>query len=233
MCGRFTIISELAAVQQEFDLDPDQEIWKSWTPRYNVAPTQQVAVIKSISSTTLYLMTWGLIPHWSNPEKDKSFALINARSESLDEKPAFRFPLQKNQRCLILANGFYEWQKQISNAHPKAPYYFYLKDQKPFVFAGLFNQHTDSHNQILETCTIITCAPNELIAPIHHRMPVIFTAKKGLEWLSLEDCAKINASLTPLPAELMQSHPVSQWVNNAMLDSPRCILPLNDLTVNS
>lgn len=227
MCGRFTVISEPIAIQQEFNLDASSIVWKTWKPRFNIAPSQTVAVITRDSIQFPYMMTWGLIAHWLDLSKSKS-GIINARSETLLEKPTFRFPLLKNQRCLILANGFYEWQKHTSDVKLKAPYYFFLKNHKPFAFAGLFNRHISPQNQVTETCAIITCEPNQLVAQIHHRMPIMMHPDTALEWLQLDDPHQVLRYLVPFPSELMDKHPVGQWVNNPHIDDLRCIMPLTN-----
>jgi len=220
MCGRFTITLDPADLQQEFDLGKMPYEWK---PRYNVAPTQDVPVVSDAQSRTVELMHWGLIPFWAK-EKSIGERMINARSESLREKPAFRQAFLQH-RCLILADGFYEWQRKDPKA-PKVPMYFQLKDAKPFAFAGLWETWHETLGKELHSCTIITCSPNELVEKIHNRMPVILDKSSCWQWLEEKDPLKLQGMLAPYPADKMQAHAVGRMVNNPKADSPECILPL-------
>ena len=221
MCGRYTITLDSADLQQEFDLSEMPAEWKS---RYNVAPTQEVPVVADAQLRVVKMMHWGLIPFWAK-EKSIGQRMINARSETLREKPAFRTAFAQ-RRCLILADGFFEWQKVDPKA-PKVPMYFQLSDKKPFAFAGLWETwHASAENKIL-SCTIITCQPNELVAQVHNRMPVILDSQHAWDWIGEKDPQKLQLMLTPFPAEMMQAHAVGQYVNNPGFESPETVQPLH------
>ncbi len=222
MCGRFTLTNvDPNVIAQAFSLDtPPQEL----SPRYNVAPTQPVAsVLQNAEHKNQFAwMTWGLIPSWS---KDASIAskLINARAETLPEKPSFRSALGK-RRCLILADGFYEWK--ANGKQPKTPMRITLEDGGLFAFAGLYEHWTDpASGEKLTTCTIITTEPNELMASIHNRMPAILPPEHYAAWLdyTVTDSAKVMPLLTPYPANQMAAYPVARLVNNARAEGPELI----------
>ncbi|MHC1739914.1 MAG: SOS response-associated peptidase [Anaerolineaceae bacterium] len=218
MCGRFTITLEPIELQEELELGdfPDDFI-----PRYNVAPTQNVAVTRDYTNRNVEWMRWGLVPFWA---KDPSIGvrMINARSETLLEKPSFRDAFIK-RRCLILADGFYEWQK-FPWKQSSIPHYFYLKGKEPFFFAGLWDQWHSPSGDTLISCTIITGDPNELIRPIHDRMPVILNTKNSKDWLNPNASTdSLQALLSPYPAEQMEEHPVSTLVNSPGVDNSAII----------
>ena len=221
MCGRFTQTATAEQVEKEFHAEISQaDLLKL---RYNIAPTQIIpAVLEQDGSRIISGLKWGLIPHWS---KDDSFAskLINARAETLAEKPSFRDSF-KNRRCIISASGFYEWDKKGSGA--KQPYYFYLKDTEVFGFAGLWEEWLDkASGELVETCTIITTEANKVLEPVHDRMPVILKSKDYEQWLDEKqtDTDKLQKLLVPFPANKMSSHTVSRAVNSAATDSPELI----------
>jgi putative SOS response-associated peptidase YedK len=192
-------------------------------PRYNIAPTQIIpAVLEREGERIVSGLKWGLIPHWA---KDDSFAskLINARAESLDEKPSFREAF-KHRRCIIPACGFYEWEKTAKGA--KQPFYFYLKDKEVFGFAGLWEEWLDKDSgELLETCTIITTEANEVLRPVHDRMPVIIKPEDYERWLDEKETNTDNLQnlLAPYPSGEMASHKVSKAVNVPGNDSPELI----------
>ncbi|MGH7369454.1 MAG: SOS response-associated peptidase, partial [Candidatus Methylomirabilaceae bacterium] len=192
-------------------------------PRYNIAPTQTVIVVNDDGTRHLMQMQWGLIPSWA---KDPTIGtrMINARGETVATKPAFRAALRR-RRCLIPADGFYEWQPV---GRRKQPVYITLKTREPFSFAGLWEIWTSREGKELKTCTIITTEANELLKPIHDRMPVILTKEAESVWLgpTIQDPAILLPLLTPYPAQEMEVHPVSTRVNNPTHDSPECIQPL-------
>jgi putative SOS response-associated peptidase YedK len=223
MCGRFSLTVEPDEIVAAFNLDRPLE----HLPRYNIAPSQPIITIVVDSKTGAKesrLMLWGLIPSWS---KDPSKFLINARAETVHQKPSFKSAL-KRRRCLIPADGFYEWQQGKGS---KQPFYFSLSDgHRPlgehrsiFAFAGLWESYLD-----LETCTIITTTANSLLAPVHDRMPVILTPEQYDRWLDprIEQSEVLLSLLKPYPPELMQAVPVSRRVNAAQFDDPSCIEPL-------
>lgn len=222
MCGRFTLTEvDADLVIEQFGLDGVPE----WPPRYNIAPTQPVATVLYDAETRhneLVLMHWGLIPSWS---KDPSIGsrMINARGETVHEKPSFRSALRR-RRCLVLADGFYEWQKQADGS--KIPQYITLHDHALFAFAGLYEFWTDRESGgTVTTCTIITTTANELIANVHDRMPVILPREDYASWLNPAhtDPADVMPYLRPFPADEMTYYPVSRAVNNPRNDSPELI----------
>jgi putative SOS response-associated peptidase YedK len=193
------------------------------TPRYNVAPTQDVAVIYDESPNTLSAARWGLIPSWS---KDPSIGsrMINARAETLDEKSAFR-GLLKKRRCLIPADGFYEWRKNADES--KTPMRITLASGEPFALAGLWDVWKTPEGDWLKTCSIITTAPNELMASIHNRMPALLTREAEAEWMNKanDDPGYLKSLLAPYPANAMRAYEVSRRVNNVKNEEPQLIEP--------
>jgi len=220
MCGRFTLFASPDTIQAEFDLP---EVPAHLAPRYNIAPTQAVAVITNHAERRLELFQWGLIPSWA---KDPSIGsrMINARAETLAEKPSFRAALRK-RRCLILADGFYEWRKDGGG---KTPFFIHLRSGRPFALAGLWEVWQTPDGVALPTCTIITTGPNNLVAALHDRMPVILPPDAYDRWLDPEPQAP--ADLAPLlvsyPADAMSLYAVSRAVNSPANDSPACIEPV-------
>ena len=230
MCGRFTLSNpDPALLATTFNLDTTSDSPKSipadrLSARFNVAPMQAVAAVvrDTAGHNHLTAMRWGLIPSWS---KDASSAakLINARAETAPDKPSFRAAFSK-RRCLIVADGFYEWQKHDDGT--KTPMYITLADHKPFGFAGLWEPWTDpASGDTLITCTILTTSPNALMVPIHDRMPVILPPEVYAEWLdpAQTDKAKAARLLVPFPAKRMAAYPVSRQVNNIRSDNPSLI----------
>jgi putative SOS response-associated peptidase YedK len=222
MCGRFTITVGTAELQQAF---PWAAIPPGLEPRYNIAPTQPVAVIPNDGRSQLDFFVWGLIPSWA---KDPAMGsrMINARAETLAEKPAFRAAYRR-RRCLVIADGFYEWQ-QIPGQKNKQPMYITLEDRQPFAFAGLWeNWNSPDGSQIL-SCTIINTSPNQLLARIHNRMPVILPPNAYQDWLDPEEGQpeRWNHLLEPYRPEEMVAFPVSTMVNSPGNDSPACVAPL-------
>ncbi len=222
MCGRYTIKAPVAQLATLFDvLDPPPV-----PPRYNVAPTQSVPVVRlnpEHNRREIALLRWGLIPGWA---KDAAIGnrMINARAESVADKPSFRSAFKK-RRCLVVADGFYEWQKTNGK---KQPYYIGLKDGSPFAFASLWEHWRDPEDKPVETFTIITTDANELVKPIHNRMPVILQPKDYQEWLDpgVEDKVELQKLLQPYPSEAMTAYPVSLLVNNPKNEDPECVAPL-------
>ena len=218
MCGRFTLILEPGDLQDEFDLGGISE---DYTPRFNIAPGQSVAIVRNGQTRVLEMFRWGLIPAWA---KDQSIAgkLINARSETLHEKPSFRSALSR-QRNLIFSSGFYEWRQ---NGRIKQPLYIRLKDQSAFAFAGLWEEWISPEGTAIFSTTIITCAANSLVSEIHNRMPVILDRKKMWDWINPSlPVEQARQMLLPFDSEQMTYYPVSTQVNNPAFDQPDCILP--------
>jgi putative SOS response-associated peptidase YedK len=208
MCGRFAQRTNARRLAEEFKVRevPETE------PRYNVAPTQEILSIRQAEDEReAVFLKWGLIPSWA---KDASIGakLINARSETVTEKPSFREAFKK-RRCIIPADGFYEWQRAGGR---KQPYFFQMRDERPFGFAGLWEKWRAEDGQTLETCTILTTEVNEVLRPMHDRMPVILHPEDYELWLR-EDARRIDSLkelLRPYPSPEMLSHPVSMLVNN-------------------
>jgi putative SOS response-associated peptidase YedK len=221
MCGRFTITIDADTMQQQLGLIgmPDD-----FQPRYNVAPTQPVAVVANAEQREAEWMRWGLIPSWA---KDAAIGnkLINARAETVAEKPSFRSAFAK-RRCLVLADGFYEWQKGGAPGGRAQPFLFRLEDGKPFAFAGLWEFWRSPEGQDMRTCTIITCDANDCVKPVHPRMPVLLSGDDLWAWLALEDSKELQAMLKPYPAERMVRFPVSTQVNRPELDQPDLVQPV-------
>lgn len=225
MCGRFTLTIDPTALQEAF---PWAVVPNDLSPRYNIAPSQPVAVIPNTGDNKVTMYKWGLIPSWS---KDPSIGdrMINARAESLAEKPSFRNAYRR-RRCLILSDGFYEW-KQNPDLKSKQPMYIRLKDQKPFAFAGLWELWQAPDGSEIRSCTIITTQPNSLLQSIHNRMPVILPPDAYNSWLTPEDRqpAQLNELLVPYPAEEMIAIPVSKLVNRPEVDTPELVKPVANL----
>lgn len=225
MCGRFSLNQTGEELAEAFQLSTTPYV----ESRFNIAPTQPVATITATLDNPepqFHLLQWGLIPSWA---KDPTIGnrLINARAETVAEKPSFRAAF-KRRRCLILADGFYEWQRR-ANRKTKQPYYFFLIEHQPFAFAGLWEHWTDPNSGgELQTCTILTTAPNELMEPIHNRMPVILSQADYEGWLdpSSYNPGELERMLGPYPAAAMESYAVSTLVNKPQNDVPDCIAPL-------
>jgi putative SOS response-associated peptidase YedK len=218
MCGRFTLRTKAKEIAEHFVLADVPDL----NPRYNIAPSQKVAVIRfdpQQGTRQLSLLHWGLIPSWAdNPAIGNR--LINARSETVSIKPAFRQAFQKG-RCLVVADGFFEWKKI---GFTKQPYYIRLNDDKPFAFAGL-SEHWQRGDQIIDSCTIITTEANELMADVHDRMPVILSPGDYDLWLEpdFHGQGKLLEMLRPYPADEMEAQPVSTLVNNPRNDTKECV----------
>lgn len=207
MCGRYTLMTNIQAIAETFGAEATIEV----APRYNIAPTQNIVAIRKSSSTQLALLRWGLIPAWAKDESIGS-RMINARAETIAEKPSFK-NLLRSRRCLIVADGFYEWKAE---GKEKTPMYITLQDDRPFAFAGLWDLWKSPDGRQVESCTIITTEPNELMVSIHNRMPVILRPGAYEDWLNpqLRDTDTLTHWLRPYPAELMKARPVSKLVNN-------------------
>lgn len=220
MCGRFTIAVDPIDIQEEFGIPA---MPADWVIRYNVAPTQPVAVITSAVEKRIEFYRWGLVPVWA---KDAAIGtrMINARAETIMEKPSFKRPFQK-QRCLILADGFYEWKKGLEGRGPSEPYLFRKKDDKLFAFAGIWDAWHSPEGEDLRTCTIITCQANALVAPVHERMPVMLGKANYWNWLEETNASQLVNMLVPFPAEEMKKWPVSRAVNDANEDYAEMVKP--------
>jgi putative SOS response-associated peptidase YedK len=221
MCGRFTLFVDPKELMEAF---PGFAMPVEWTPRYNIAPTQPVAVIPNNGQNKIEFFRWGLIPSWA---KDPAIGnrMINARAETVAEKPSFRAAFQR-RRCLVLADGFYEWRKDPGRT-AKTPMYIRLKSGKPFAFAGLWESWRAPDDATIYSCNIITTEPNSLVAKIHNRMPVILEREAYDVWLDPAEQSpdQLDAWLKPYPAEQMTAYAVSRFVNNPSNDAPECVIP--------
>ncbi len=220
MCGRFTLFLDPSQLQDLFGLTGTPP--PAWAPRYNIAPTQPVAaiILNEGAQRELTHFQWGLIPSWS---KDPAMGsrMINARAETIREKPAFRAAL-KRRRCLIPANGFYEWQKTGS---AKTPMYITMKDGSPFAIAGLWEQWQSPQEDVIRSCTLITTTPNSMMEKIHDRMPAILNPKDYDRWLAPGELPEMDLHhlLSPYAASKMKAVEVSRKVNSPKFDSAECI----------
>jgi len=221
MCGRFTLTVNPADLQEKFS---DYAFPSQFAPRFNIAPTQPVLAIPNDEKNEASFFIWGLIPMWA---KDPSIGnrLINARGETLEEKPAFRGSL-KYKRCLILADGFYEW-KSVPGRKAKPPFFIHMKDRQPFAFAGLWDSWNSPDGSQIKSCTIITTEPNDLMAIIHNRMPVILHPRDYAKWLdpSPQTPESLKPLIKPFPADAMDAYPVSPLVNKPANDIPELVVP--------
>lgn len=223
MCGRFSLGVDAKTLAAQFDLFETP----AWTPRYNIAPTQEILVVVQDPTTARRQARrhrWGLVPSWA---KDPAIGsqLINAQAETAATKPAFRAAFRK-RRCLILADGFFEWKKE--NRH-KQPYCIRLLDGRPFAFAGLWEHWEGPEGKAIASCTILTATPNDLLRPLHHRMAVILPSSEYGRWLDprIQDPGGLQPLLRPYPADEMTAYPVSTVVNSPANDGPGCLEPLS------
>ena len=222
MCGRFTIVVSWDELMLRFMLE--QAAPPFHRPQYNVAPSQMImAIIHDGAKNRLGELKWGLIPSWAKDEKIGN-KMLNARAETLMEKPAFRTPLEK-KRCLIPADGFYEWKRSGTG---KQPMRITLTSGELFAMAGLYETWLAPDGRKISSCTIITTTPNKLVEDIHDRMPVILRPEDEAVWLDREqrDPSRLLPLLQPYPAEKMTAYPVSPIVGNVKNDSPACLEPL-------
>jgi putative SOS response-associated peptidase YedK len=217
MCGRYTLSTPAGRLAEEFQLDSTVEI----PPSYNVAPTQQVAaVLEDEGGRRLEMLRWGLVPSWAD-DPDIGARMINARSETAPEKPSFRRAF-RGRRCLIAADGFYEWKREDGG---KQPYYFRMQDGRPFAFAGLW-ESWDKGGGELRTCTILTTRPNPVLNGIHDRMPVILPHDAYNAWLDPDaDKEELGELMIPYPGNDLETYPVSRFVNSPSNNDERCIEP--------
>lgn len=220
MCGRFTATFEFREIKVRWNLQRDLPVF---TPRYNIAPSQDVAVIvRHRGISELKSMHWGLVPSWA---KDPTIGnrMINARAETLAEKPSFK-RLVGTRRCLVPADGFYEWRREGKR---KVPVWVHLRNKEPFGFAGLWDLWKQPEGEELYSFTIITTEANELLRPIHNRMPVILDNPGGERWLdpTFTSFSSLSILLRPFPPEVMEAHDVSTLVNSPSNDSEECIRP--------
>ena len=220
MCGRFTLKTPPSALAKFFGLPETPDL----APRFNVAPTQPVATVLVLTGDRQFrMMRWGLVPSWA---KDLSIGnrMINARAETIVEKPSFRTALRE-RRCIVMADGFYEWEHK---AQPRRPFHIVNKDGTPLGFAGLWERWKPPEGDPIESCTIITTTANELVGKLHDRMPVILEPGDYDLWLdpSVREPERVLPLLRQYPAKKMESFPVSTLVNSPAHESPECLKPL-------
>ncbi len=218
MCGRFSFAPSEKIIEERFDIKVDKNIYK---PRYNCAPSQDLAVISNTEQKKLSYYRWGLIPFWA---KDKLIGnkLINAKAETISVKVSFKNSF-KRKRCLVLSDSFYEWAKNKE----RTPYRIALKNNNLFTMAGIWDTWTDAQGKQINSFAIITTSANKLLKNIHHRMPVILLASDEKDWLNNNDIDKIEKLLIPYPSRLMQAYPISKLINSPLNDTPEVWTPLN------
>ncbi len=219
MCGRFALATEKKILEMLYDL----ELRLHFNQRYNIAPSQEILALRHSQQNNqkeLVYLKWGLVPSWSDDPAIGN-RMINARAETAPEKPSFRSAFKK-RRLLIPVSGFYEWKQEKEG---KQPYFICQKEGQPFSLAGLW-EHWERGDQVLETCTILTTEPNQLVAPLHNRMPVIISRNNYAEWLKMETEKSILMNmLKPYPPEDFIAYPVSRRVNSPGNDGPELMKP--------
>ena len=220
MCGRYTLTVDYDDLANELGLQGPRP--PDWVPRFNIAPTQPVPVVTSRDPDAVTFHRWGLIPHWA---KDRSIGnrMINARKETLSEKPSFRESFE-TRRCLVLADGFYEWKTEVK---VKRPFYIRLASKGAFTFAGLWDRWKGPDGEVILSCTIITTEPNSLVAPLHDRMPAILTPEGRADWLdrAITDPSHLARHLAPVASEQLELYEVSTLVNTPKNDVAACVEP--------
>jgi putative SOS response-associated peptidase YedK len=224
MCGRYTYFpGEFSDLRLTWKVDSEIPLL---TPRCNIAPSQEAPVIvEAEGKRSIELFQWGLIPSWA---KDPTIGkkMINARAETLAEKPSFK-RLLKGRRCIVLADSFYEWRKESKR---RVPMRFKLRSGEPFVFAGLWDSWRQPDGNLVRTYTIITTEPNDVLRPIHNRMPAMLKHDDALKWLCADDeIAHALSLLKPYLSDDMEGYDVSPLVNDPRNDSPECIRPIPGL----
>lgn len=224
MCGRFTLFSMPETLVDAFGAGS----FGAAAPRYNIAPGQPIAVVRAAAGggREFAMLRWGLVPSWA---KDPSIGsrMINARAETVREKPAFRTAF-RHRRCLVPADGFYEWQRpEGGKMGRKRPFYFRMRDGRPFAIAGLWERWQAPDGSLLESCALLTTGASAIVAPVHDRMPVILPPAAFPTWLAgaAPEAALLELISQTVPAEAMAAHPVGMAVNNPLFDDPHCIDP--------
>ncbi len=226
MCGRYVLTTPGEVLAQIFETTPPpEETLEAIVARYNIAPTQQVPIVRQSAAgpRELVMVSWGLVPHWA---KDPAIGnkMINARAETAAEKPAFREAM-KRRRCLIPTDGFYEWKKLGKG---KEPWFLRMRDGRPFAFAGLWSSWKRPEGGVpLESCAILTTTPNELVATLHDRMPVILSPAHQKRWLdAAANVLTFTELFSPFSASEMEAFPVSRRVNSPAHDAPDNLEPV-------
>ena len=223
MCGRYSLIAYIGELQERFDFDGSE---LTRVPRYNIAPTQMALSVTNGGRRRGSYMRWGLIPSWAKSASVGS-RMINARAETLAERSSFRTALQR-RRCLVLADGFYEWQRKGSSRRPMR---IVMASREPFAFAGLWDAWRDPKGEVVRSCAIITTRANELLSPIHDRMPVVLPRELESLWLDhdIQDYAALAGILTPYITDEMEAYEVSSLVNSPANDGPEMVVPVGQV----
>ncbi len=218
MCGRYTLAADPQAIADQFEVEPPAR----FAPRYNIAPTQPVLIVQHADDRRVaHLVRWGLIPSWAKDAKIGN-RLINARAETVAEKPAFRAALRR-RRCLVPASGYYEW---AAGPHGKQPWYVHAADGNCLALAGIW-EHWEHDGAVIESCAIITCAANARLAAVHDRMPVVIAPSDYARWLAPEHAGPAPLELLrPAADDAFALYQVSTRVNSPRHDAPDCIEPL-------
>lgn len=224
MCGRFVRKSTITVIEDEFDI---YEVQWAFEPSYNIAPSQDIACVIGNGGNRLVKFRWGLVPFWAE-DPSIGYKMINARAETLAQKKSFA-RVFKTQRCLVVADGFYEWRK-LTDGKRKIPMYVHLRADRPFGFAGLYENWKSKDGKLLQTCTIITTQPNELMMSIHNRMPAIITPNERNVWLNkeIQDPEVLMPLLRPYDSTSMEAYMVSTRVNSPSYNEPDCIEPVRN-----
>ena len=220
MCGRYSFILEDEMIKERFGITVRSAIYKA---RYNCAPGQKLAVISNENPEELSLYRWGLIPFWAKDPKI-GYKLINARSESVLEKPSFKNPF-RSRRCLVLSDGFYEWKKDPV----KTPFRITRKDGTAFAMAGIWDKWINPEGEEIRSFSILTTGPNSLMATIHDRMPVILDRETEKEWIENTRTEELLEFLKPCPSSSLVAFPVSSLVNSPKNDSPEVVAPIGEM----
>jgi putative SOS response-associated peptidase YedK len=202
-------------------------------PRYNIAPTQPVGVVRAGQEEAWewVALRWGLIPSWAKGADGHKTALVNARAETLAQKPSFRESF-RSRRCLVPADGFYEWRHQ---GRKKQPFFIHKPEREPFAFAGVWDRWINPDGEVIDSCAIVTTTANHLMRPLHERMPVILNPEDFGRWLDprLTQLDELRDVLIPLPDDALTMYPVNPLVNSSKVDRPECIEPFNEPTPNT
>ena len=217
MCGRFSIFTPTDILRVRFKVPRARDL----KPNYNAAPTQNLPVILNSELAAINLCQWGLIPRWAKEQRIGN-KMINARAETLLQKPSFRNPFKKH-RCLVLADGFYEWKK---TSEKKIPYRISMKTDEPFAFAGIWDEWRTPNGECLRSFAIITTEPNALMQPLHSRMPVILRREDEAKWLQEIDISEAQEMLEPYPLDDLEAYPISSLVNSPRNNFGAVIKPL-------
>jgi len=218
MCGRFTIITPPAELGERFNVEKFPSDLK---PNYNVAPSQNIPVILNEMPKEIVMVRWGLIPFWAKDIKI-GYRMINAKAETIMEKTSYKRPFQK-QRCLIIADSFFEWKKSPDG---KIPYRIMMKNEKPFAFAGIWEKWKDPKGKEIKSCSIITAKPNSLVKKIHDRMAVILPKKKEKDYLINKDTESLLKLLKPYPADEMKAYEISTLINSPSNNNKEVLKPV-------